>query len=184
MPLILANQSAPRRTARTPIAVPVDISITPPYSNAVAGQINSGELVYKTVNNLVASLATPGASNANAASCVGISQDQYPPLLTAGLYLPPVFGDPMALMVTVYEDGDHLMNATAGDVYQPYLPVYLGANGRTIQLTASGTAVGYVSPDQRPTAAIPSGSGGGLVFGTAAVAGQYLYIRLVPALAK
>jgi hypothetical protein len=183
MPMLLANASAPRRQCRTSIAVIVDLTVTPPYTGAVAGGILSGEMLYRTANYQAASLATPGASNANAASFIGIAEDQYPQLIAAGIYDSPVFGDPNVPMVSVYEDGDHLMNATAGDVYQPYMPVYVGADGRTIQLTASGTSIGYVSPDQRAVTALPNPARG-LTFGTAATAGQQIYIHIVPVLAK
>lgn len=59
MPILNSGVSAPRRTLRSPIGVPVDLTVTP--TGGVAGQIQSGEFLYLTSNGKAASLATPGA---------------------------------------------------------------------------------------------------------------------------
>ncbi len=182
MSIITSNPSKPRRTVRGKIAAAVDLTVTPPYSGAVAGQIQAGELLYLTANHAVASLATAGTSNANAASCVGVADDVYPVQFTDGVTGSPVPpGDASQVMVQIYEDGDHLFETTAADVYNAYDVVYLGANGRTISKTATGSAVGYVSPDQRQSAGLqvqpvklPITGGSGVM----------IYIRITPALAK
>ncbi len=188
MPLITqANATAPRRY-RSTIPWPIDLAITPPTTPyggpGTPGQIINGELVYITANNKLASLATAGAANSNTASCVGIAEETYPTVIAAGI----ISGTPpndfqgaaqgLTPMLGVYTDGDHLMNATAGDVYQPGQAVYLGSDGRTITVAASGTKVGNVSPDQRQVNPVGTGP---IAFGVAATAGQQIYIRLIPA---
>lgn len=251
MPIITANASKPKRTLRTPIPAPVDLTITPPYSGASAGQIQSGEMLYKTANGKLASLATLGAlatlttsasipatgyqhvnttqnpitqgvvvgmyvtiaatnevvlvqqvdatgfsanftathasgvavtcTVANSALFAGIANDVYPNTYTAGVTgspIPP--GDSNVPFVHVYEDGDHLMNTTNGDSYNPYDLLYVGADGRTITKVANGVSVGYVSPDQRQSSQLAQPvltpiSGG---------SGVQIYIRITPALAK
>ncbi len=186
MPVMNTNASAPRRTLRTPINVPIDLTVTPPTTSynasPVAGQIVSGEMVYLTTNGKIASLSTTGASNANAAQMVGVALDVYPLTYTAGVTgspIPP--GDPNVPMVAIFEDGDHLFNTTAADSYKPYDTVYLGADGRTISKTATGTAVGYVSPDQRQS---NSQSAQPITTPITGAAGVQIYVRITPALAK
>lgn len=179
MPLLTANPTCPRRYKLLTQA-PVDLTVTPP-GTAPAGQVAAGELIFLTAANGVASLNTPGAANANAASCIGISNDTYPYVYGQGITATLPSSDPFGTVyVGVYEDGDHLMNTTVGDVYKPYQPLYVGADGRTIQATASGSSVGFVSPDQRAS----STSSAPIVFGTAVTAGQQLYMSLKPALSK
>lgn len=182
MPIVTANPSKPKRMLRTPAYAPIDLTVTPPQSGSVAGQINPGELVYLTAGNKVASLNTTGASNANAANCVGVALGMYPNQYTAGVTgspIPP--GDANVPFIEIAEDGDHLFNTTAAQTYNPYATVYLGADGRTVSTTATGSAIGYVSPDQRQSSTsvaqpITTPVTGG--------AGVQIYIRITPALAK
>jgi hypothetical protein len=182
MPTTLtANASAPRRILRSAINIAIDLTVTPPGGSA--GQIANGELLYLTANYGAASLNTPGTANANAANCIGIANDNYPYAWADNV----VAGEPnmypaASPLVQIYEDGDHLMLTTAGDTYHAYDPVYLGANGRTIQKTASGTTVGFVCPDQRQAGsfALPNNSGLPIAGGV----GITIYITLRPALSK
>ena len=181
MPIIIANASAPRRVRTNPTMAQVDITVTPPGVGSVAGQIIPGEFLFLTAANGVASLATGGAANVNAASCVGISNDAYPLQYGAGITASLPTNDPFGVVyVGVFEDGDHLMNATVGDTLKPYQLVYIGADGRTVQAAASGSSVGFVCPDQRQagTSIAP------ITFGTAVVAGSQVYISIKPALSK
>jgi hypothetical protein len=139
-------------------------------------------MVYLSNTNKCASLSTPGSSNANAAHMIGVSMDNYPVTFTDGVSgspIPPT--DSTLPRVQLYEDGDHLFNTTAGDSYQPYDAVYLGADGKTVSKTATGTSVGYVSPDQRPSAGLDSTN---IVFPIAGGTGVQIYVRIQPALAK
>ena len=175
MPTVQANASKPKRLVRTPISVPIDLTVA-------SGAINSGDLVYNTANNKAASLTTPGISNANAASCIGVAAGQYPLTYTAGVTgsdIPP--GDSNLPMIQVYEDGDHLFNTTAAETYNPYATVYLGANGRTISTVATGSAIGYVSPDQRQT---NTSLAQPITTPITGAAGVQIYVRITPALAK
>jgi hypothetical protein len=182
MPTTLnANASAPRRTLRSAINVAIDLTVTPPASTA--GAINNGELVYLTANYAAASLNTTGAANANAARMIGIANDNYPYTWADGVTSGEPNMYPAALpLIQIYEDGDHLMLTTVGDTYNAYDAVYLGANGRTIQKTASGTTVGYVCPDQRQAGTTVNPNVSGLpIVGAVDVS---IYIRITPALAK
>lgn len=179
--LVTANPSKPRRADRGLIASPpVDLTVTPPGSTA--GAINPGEMVYLSNTNKCASLNTTGASNANAAKFIGVADDKYPVQFTdgiAGSPIPP--GDVTLPRIQLYENGDHLFNTTAADSYQPYDLVYLGADGRTVSKTATGTSVGYVSPDQRPSGGQASTN---ITFPITGAAGVQIYVRIQPALAK
>jgi hypothetical protein len=181
MGLIQANKNKPKRVVRPPIASPpIDLTVTP--SGGVAGQINAGEMCYLTSGHKTASLSTPGSSNANAANFIGVSKDTYPVTFTDGVTgspIPPT--DSTLPVVQLDEDGDHLFSTTSGDSYNPYDTVYLGANGSTISKTATGTAVGYVSPDQRASAGLASSQ---IAFPIAGGAGISIYIHIQPALAK
>lgn len=181
MALLIANPSKPRRHQRLLIASPpIDLTVTPP--GGLAGQIACGEMCYLTAAKKTASLNTTGASNANAANFIGVSTDNYPAVYTDGVVgspIPP--GDPNLPVVQIHEDGDHLFLTTVGDTYNPYDVVYLGANGRTIQKTALGTAVGYVSPDQRQAMNLSSPI---VPFPIAGAANVLIYIRIQPALVK
>jgi len=171
--VVIANASKPRRAHRASIAAVIDLTVA-------SGLINSGDLLYKTTDK-VASLNTPGASNANAAQCVGVAKGAYPWSGGDGITVGVPSGDPNAPMIEIYEDGDHLFKTTAADTYHAYDLVYLGADGRTISKTATGTSVGYVSPDQRQsdgTAVQP------LSLPITGAAGVSIYIRITPALAK
>lgn len=174
MPIINVNPSKPKRMLRTPISVPIDLTVS-------SGAINPGELVYITGNYKAASLNTAGASNANAAKCIGVSLSKYPVDYTAGISgspIPP--GDPNVPMIEVAEDGDHLFNTTASETYHPYDTVYLGADGRTISTVATGSAIGYVSPDQRQS----SQKAQPVLTPITGASGVQIYIRITPALAK
>jgi hypothetical protein len=174
MGVITANPSKPRRVTRGKIAAAVDLTVA-------SGAINAGELIYKTTNK-VASLNTPGASNANAAQCVGVAADTYPLTFTDGVTGPSIpSNDPNIPFIQFYEDGDHLFKTTAADTYNAYDAVYLGADGRTVQKTATGTSVGYVSPDQRQSGGL---SGTQVALPITGAAGVMVYIRITPALAK
>lgn len=190
MPITLANAAKPKGRVRPPITHEIDLTITPPATgyNGIglngtvpAGAITAGELVYLTAAKQIASLATAGASNANAANCVGVAVDQYPPNYGAnivGSSVPP--GDPNVPQCGVYQDGDYLFNTTAADVYHAYDVVYLGADGRTVQKTASGTKIGYVSADQRPASGQVIQPNRLPITGAA---GVQIYVRIQPALA-
>lgn len=175
MSKITTNPSKPRRVVRPLIAAAIDLTVA-------AGVVNAGELIYKTSNNKIASLNTPGASNANAASCVGVSVDTYPVVFTDGISGSPIpSADTMLPMVQIIEDGDHLFNTTAAETYNAYAPVYLGADGRTISTVATGTSIGYVSPDQRQSAGLAVQP---VAFPITGAAGVQIYVHIIPALAK
>lgn len=252
MPIITANASKPRRVVRPLIQAPIDLTVTPPYTGAVAGQIQSGEALYKTSNGKVASLATLGALStlttsasiaaagyqhvtttqnpitaglvvgmyvtiasttevvlvqqvdatgfsanfvnthssgvavtctvANSANFCGVANDVYPNTYTAGVTGSPVPpGDANIPFVHVYEDGDHLFGTTASDSYNPYDPVYVGADGRTITKVANGVSIGYVSPDQRQSNTALAQP---ILTPIAGGSGVSIFIRIVPVLAK
>lgn len=175
MPIVTGNPSKPKRMLRTPIDIPVDLTVS-------SGAINSGELVYLTANGKIASLNTTGTSNANAANCVGVALGKYPVDYTAGVSGSPVPpGDSNVPMISVAEDGDHLFNTTASDSYKPYDTVYLGADGRTISKTATGSAIGYVSPDQRQSSTSVAQP---ILTPITGGSGVQIYVRITPALAK
>jgi hypothetical protein len=173
---VIANQNKPKRVVKPPIASPpIDLTVN-------GGAITAGEMVYLSNANKTASLNTPGVANANAASMIGVSMDTYPVTFTDGITgspIPPT--DSTTAKVQLYEDGDHLMNTTAGDSYQPYDALYLGADGKTVSKTATGTSVGYVSPDQRPSAGLASTN---IAFPIAGGPGVQIYVHIQPALAK
>lgn len=172
--LVIANPSRPRRAVRPLISAAIDLTVA-------SGVINPGELCYRNSTGNVASLNTPGSSNANAANGVGISNTQYPVTFTDGVTGSPIpSNDTHIPMVSLYEDGEHLMKTTSGDSYKAYDTVYLGADGRTISKTATGTAVGYVSPDQRQMGSNASQAPFPIAGGT----GVLVYIRIQPALVK
>jgi hypothetical protein len=181
MGLVQANPSRPRRAVRPFIAAAIDLTVTPPAAGSSAGQIGAGEMCYLTGNNKVASLNTLGSSNANAADFVGVSNDVYPVAFTDGIVgspIPP--SDSNLPMVNLFEDGDHLFKTTAAETYEPYAAVYLGADGRTISTVATGTSVGYVSPDQRQSPGVSQLT----PFPITGAAGVLIYIRIQPALVK
>lgn len=181
MTLVIANPSRPRRAVRPLIAAVIDLTVTPPASGSAAGQIMAGEMCYKTSAGNVASLNTLGSSNANAANFVGVSNTNYPVTITDNVTGSPIPSmDSHVPMVSLYEDGDHLFKTTSGDSYKAYDTVYLGADGRTISKTATGTAVGYVSPDQRQIGVNSSQNPFPIAGGT----GVLVYIRIQPALVK
>jgi hypothetical protein len=141
--LVQANPSKPRRAIRPLIAAQIDLTVTPPASGSAAGQIGAGEFCYKTSGGKVASLNTPGTTNANAANCVGVSNTTYPVTFTDGVSGSPIPSyDSNVPFAELFEDGDHLFYQTSGDTYNAYDTVYLGAAvgsvpaGRTIQKTA------------------------------------------------
>lgn len=175
MALIKTNASKPRRTVRQLIAGVIDLTVA-------AGVINAGELIYKTANFKIASLNTAGASNANAAECVGVAADTYPVTFTDGITGSPIpSNDANVPMVQIYEDGDHLFNTTAAETYHAYDAVYLGADGRTISSVATGSSVGYVSPDQRQSAGLAVQP---VALPITGAAGVQIYVHITPALAK
>jgi hypothetical protein len=189
---VLSNPARPRRLTRGPINAVIDLTVTPPSTSyntylqvggvVQPGTIAPGELLYKTSGGKIASLATSGASNANAANCVGVSDSAYPYLYTQGVVgSSQPTGDPQIPMVQILEAGDFLFNTTSGDTYNAYDKVYLGADGRTIMKTATGTSVGYVSPDQRQTN--QTGQGSPTFTPISGGSGVQVYIRVVPALA-
>ena len=186
---VVGGPGAPRRNGtRDPIGWPIDLTVTPAsgVSSGQAGGIQPNELVYKTTNNALAGLTTTGTSNANAANCVGVAVGQYPPLLSDGIFAPDPLSSASGAVpyMDVYEEGDFLFNTTAAQTYNPLTIVYLGADGRTISTTATGTKVGYVSPDQRSV----GGSGIGQysavppTFPITGAAGVLIYVRIQPAL--
>lgn len=133
----------------------VDITVTNPVAATFdpqqttippLGAIFGGDMVYLTAANKVASLSTAGATNANAASFLGVSVDQYPLQLGAGVYQGFADGIPR---VQVQRAGYFAFYTTAADVYAAGQVVYLGANGQTVQKTAAGVAIGKVAGDQR-----------------------------------
>ena len=169
---ITANPTKGRRVSRR-IAAVIDLTVA-------SGVINAGDLLYKTTDK-VASLNTPGSSNANAAACVGVAMGQYPVAFTDGITgspIPP--NDPNVAFMEFAEDGDHLFNTTAGETYHAYTVVYLGADGRTISTVSSGTKVGYVSPDQRQSTGLSSSPS---LLPITGAAGVQVYIHIQPALA-
>lgn len=171
--VVIANPNKPRRTVRGSTVAVIDLTVA-------SGLINPGDLLYKTTNK-VASLNTPGVSNANAANCVGVAKGQYPWPGGDNITIGSPTGDPNVPTIEIYEDGDHLFNTTAGDTLNAYAPVYLGADGRTVQVAVSGSSVGYVCPDQRQSdgnAAQP------IALPITGAAGVKVYIHIQPAAAK
>jgi hypothetical protein len=184
-----ANPGAPRRNgSRDAIGWPIDLTVTPAAGSksGQAGGIMANEMVYKTAANGLAGLTTTGTTNANAASMVGVSAGEYPPLYSDGIFAPDPGSSPTGATpyLEVYEEGDFLFNATAAQTINPLVTLYLGADGRTVSTVASGTKVGYASPDQRGIGG--AGIGGYTVippsFPITTVAGQQIYTRITPAL--
>lgn len=185
MGVFTANASAPRRV-KAPIAWLIDLTFTPPTTSyggpGTAGHIMPGELLYRTpANGGAASLANGGTAGANTAAFIGVSNGQHPleygSNITAGLS-PTDYQPGGGEYIGVLTDGDHLFNGTVGDVLISAMPVYLGADGRTVQAAANGTSIGVVSPDQRQSNVLKTS----LTFGTALVAGQQVYVHINPAI--
>jgi predicted RecA/RadA family phage recombinase len=138
---------------------------------AVAGGvINSGDMVYSTGSG-VASLSTPGASNANAANFIGVCRDTNPIPVAAGITETPA--TPIACTLTV--EGVFGLKATNGQTFAPDAAVYLGADGQTVSTTATGTQIGTVDWDQ----AAAGGIIGGSIVGTGT---NLVLIRIKPAI--
>lgn len=181
---INANAGAPRRNSRAPISVPIDTTTTPtvgPKAN-LAGGIAGGELIWwNAANKGVASLSTPGASNANSANCAGVAKGEYPYQYGAGINAGEPGSSPQGAIpyMDIYEDGDFLFNTTNAQSYTPYVALYLGADGRTISTTVLGSSIGYVSPDQRT---IPGFGVAPPTFPITGAAGVQIYVRIKPAL--
>lgn len=184
MPVINSNFGKGRNVTRSTSNISIDLTVTPPatsYSVApvAAGTIYPGELLYLTSNHKASSLATSGSSNANAANCIGVAVGQYPLVAAQGFVGGVPAGDPNPATIDFAETGEYLFNTTAADTYNAYDVVYLGADARTIQKTASGTSVGIVCPDQRQT----NQQGGVIYTPITGAAGVTIYIRIKPALA-
>ncbi len=185
MGVFTVNASAPRRV-KAPIAWLIDLTVTPPTTNyggpGTPGQIMPGELLYRTPAFNAASLANGGTGGANAAAFIGVSNGQYPLNFGSGITVsgvsPTDYQPGGGQYIEVLTDGDHLFNGTVGDVLQAGAPVYLGADGRTVQAAANGVSIGTVSPDQRQANVLKTS----LAFGTALVAGQQVYVHINPAI--
>lgn len=143
-----------RRAKRSVSRAGIDMTVLPPDAGAVLGQINAGDFVFKTGNaGMIASLRTTGGAGApNSAQVIGISAENFPPLLFQGVSLPPPANDPTPPSVTFRVDGEHVMKTTAADTYVPGALVYLGADAQTVTVvaTGNGTALGRVCFDQAP----------------------------------
>lgn len=185
MGVFTANASAPRG-ANAPIRWPLDLTVTPPATiyggPGTPGAVLPGEMLYRTLAFGAASLANGGTGGANAASFIGVSNSAYPLQFVSGgtiSAISPTDYQPGGLVrIEVLRDGDHLFNATVGDVLQPGMPVYLGADGRTVQAATNGTSIGNVSPDQDQANVLKTS----LTFGVALVAGQQVYVHIIPAI--
>lgn len=150
----------------------IPASNTTAATATMAGQINAGDMVYLTAAGKLASMNTPGASNANAASIVGVSEDNYPFLLMTGVPLgaPPL--DTTAAFIAYRSDGEFKFKTTPGETYTPEQALYAGADAQTITNVASGTSIGKVSLDQRPV-------GGALGVSVVGAVGQELCVDFV-----
>lgn len=143
-----------RRAKRSVSRAGIDLTVTPPDAGSVAGQINAGDFVYKTGNaGAIASLRTTGGVGlTNSALVVGISAENYPPLLFQGVSLPAPVNDPTPVSITFRVDGEHVMKTTVADTYVPGALVYLGADAQTVTVvsTGNGSVLGRVCFDQAP----------------------------------
>jgi len=190
MGIMVVNLGRPRRVVRTATQIPIDLMVTPPstpynvpYQNngaVVAGTIVAGAMVYLTANFKAADLATTGSSNANAANFIGVADESYPQIPGAGITSSsPPPGDVGIAMIALLQDGEFLFHTTSGDTYHPGDLVYLGADGRTVQKTASGTTIGEVAEDQRQVAAANVGAATSVAI--AGGTGVDIYVRIKPA---
>lgn len=184
---VIAGPGAPKRYEGRPTnAAPIDLTVTPatgPVSGQVGG-IGANEMIYLTGNNALAGLSTPGVSNANAASMVGVANGQYPYLWTDGVYAQEPASSPVGATpyLEFFEEGDFLFNTTSANSYSPFTLVYLGADGRTISTTATGTKVGYASLDQRGVGGVGIGQYAFIpTFPITGASGVFLYVRVQPA---
>jgi len=121
----------------------IDLTVTP--VGGAPGQIAAGDLLYLTAAKQIASLNTPGTSNANTASFFGVSIDTYPLQIGYGISESAAQNETPSIAFRL--DGEFLFFTTAGDTYNPGDVVYLGADGQTISKTASGTAIGRIPLD-------------------------------------
>jgi hypothetical protein len=147
------------------LAIVIDLTVA-------AGVINAGDMLYLTAAKGAASLTTAGASNANAASFIGVSVDTYPIVITDGV----TAGFPSnqgPARVQYRRKGQFRFHTTAAETYHVGDLVYLGADGQTISTVATGTSVGKVSSDQRPV-------GGVLGTNITGAAGQDVIISITP----
>ncbi len=149
--------------------------VAPIDTTVASGAINAGDMVYVTGNspNGVASLNTPGTSNANAANFCGVSRDTYPIPYSDGL-TETVTGPSCGFDV----EGAFLFATHAADSFAPGTKVYFSAAStattlQAVTVPASGDAVGYVAWDQTPA----GGTLGGTITGAA---GQNVVIVITP----
>lgn len=184
---VLAGPGAPKRyDGRPTSASPIDLTVTPGTGpkSGLAGGIGANEMIYISAANGLAGLSTPGATNANAASMVGVANGEYPPLLTDGITAPDPTSSPLGQTpyLEYFEEGDFLMNTTNAQSYTPFVQLFLGADGRTISTTSSGTKVGYVSADQRGIGGVGLGQYAFVpTFPITGAAGVLVYVRIQPA---
>lgn len=139
------------------LAIVIDLTVSNPQvsggfvtnipAGSAGGAIIAGDMLYLTANYGAASLSTAGSSNANAASFIGVSMDNYPSVVTDGIVAGFPAGD--VAHVQYKREGQFRFHTTVGDTYHIGDLVYLGADGQTVQKTSSGTSVGKVSSDQR-----------------------------------
>lgn len=155
------------------------VDSTGTIQGAIAGQVNAGDMVYRTANGGIASLNTPGTANANAASFLGVSEENYPLNigLGEGINLTRPMNDTTSVSVAIRQSGEFKFKTTPGDVYNPGDAVYLGADAQTVQKTASGSIVGRVCNDQNPV------GGGDFSASITGAAGQEVVIEITPAAA-
>lgn len=144
-------------------------------AGAVAGQVNAGDMVYRTANGGVASLNTPGVANANTASFLGVAEETYPTVvgLGEGVVIGRPLNDTHVVRIAIRTSGEFRFKTTPGDTYAPGDTVYLGLDAQTVQKTATGTAIGRVCNDQGPV-------GGDFSSTVTGAAGQEVVIEIAP----
>jgi hypothetical protein len=141
-------------TPNPAIAAPT-VNSTQVIANAVIGQINAGDSVYRTALG-VASLRDP----ANSANYIGESEDNYPQTLGIGanVLIGAPDGDPNIQRIAVKTSGEFRKKTVPGVSYAPGALVYLGPDPQTVTTVATGTAMGRVADDQNPVAGTFSGA--------------------------
>jgi len=152
----------------------------------IADVIHQGDIVaWNSV--LAAVVAATGA--ATGLQIIGVAEGSFP--TTSGLDAAPVAaGNAQGKKVlAVRRTGMYYFFTTAGDNYNPFDVVYLGADAQTITEVATGsTAVGYVAPENfivgNPQANFDGKLGGTFgpsPFPIAGAAGKRILVRFVAA---
>lgn len=165
-----------RRDSKGPSGITVDLTVTPPGGSA--GQIWAGEMIYLSASQKAASLNSAGTANANVANFIGVSIDNYPLLVAQGVSEGAATGEIPAIAFRTA--GEFLFKTTAADTYNVGDVVYLGADGMTVQKTASGTSIGRVSADQTTSPSVAQGAS--ISSPVAGGAGVWVAVTIAPAI--